>query len=181
LRLHGRKLCRSIKCTSQELALDCCFSGDNRKPHIGPSTPPGSPGYSAPGVFSQFDFRPVHEVQNVTGCRESGKLSLKHCQAQIVNTVLLFNGKCRAKACCLRHDAMEVSASAITNRISCSSTYLGRNAFPHQSWTATGEVVQNLLGCLEHVRDGCHWSDFRRELNIAVRLGCILRNHSQHW
>jgi hypothetical protein len=31
------------------------------------------------------------------------------------------------------------------------------------------------------VRDGCHWSDFRRELNIAVRLGRILRTAFAHW
>ncbi|SLV48779.1 Uncharacterised protein [Klebsiella pneumoniae] len=115
-------------------------------------------------------------MQDVTGCRESGKLSLKHCQAQIVNTVLLFNGKCRAVSRGLRHDAMEVSASAITKQnLLFFDVLKAVTHFRINHGLQLGEVVQNLLGCLEHVRDGCHWSDFRRELNIAVRLGCVLR------
>ena len=34
-----------------------------------------------------------------------------------------------------------------------------------------GKVIQDLLGRLEHVRDGGDWGNFGGKLNIAVRLG----------
>ncbi len=116
-------------------------------------------------------------MQDVAGSREARQLRLQHCEAEIINAVLLLNGKGSVISRRLWDDAFQVRAGTIAKEnlllfdIFQAVTHLGVD-----SGLQLREVIQDLFGRLEHVRDGGDRRDLRGKLNIAVRLGGAFRH-----